>query len=177
MKSNVLIVALLATFSLMSCSPKDGPEDFPGGNFPNSLVNNNTVRIDTITPPNNPLGNLGTNPVTDTLAYYGYLDLAKMDDGTRYCVLVGLRDTVMHKYECSVPTGNIYILLNQTGQRFRYDDPIVSNLTVGEPLYIYGVLRQEKLKDGNYIWYLKMCGADKIDEPRHVEYPIECSYH
>lgn len=165
MKKTLFLLTVLVGLIATSCANPDAkPEDVI---IPNALIHNSNVRLDTITPPNLPLQPHGTNPLEDTLTYYGYLDLAKCIDGERYCALIGLRDTVA-PYSHSgdtvcIPTGNVYLLRNKQNKMFRYDDPLVGELCVGEQIYVRGVLTKEPIECG-VLLYLRVCEIIKKEQ-------------
>lgn len=136
---------------MASCSAKDWPNITPGDDigfeYPNHVV------YDTITPPNNPLTPGHTDPVQDTLFYVGVLDMEYNEHGGKYCaVLRGMRDANAAHPEYDiywVPSGNIYYLLDHDLTTFRFDNPLLQDIPVGnEILYVGGVLQKEPLSYG-----------------------------
>lgn len=127
-------VLLSLLFAACSANTPTGP----GGGIDD--YTHNLVRsvsgLDTITPPINPLHPVGP-AVADLDCFHGYLDCARYVDNKRYCALIGLTRSVQ----------NVYFLKDSTNAFFRYDSPLVAGLSVGQVLYVRGVLEEQKHDD------------------------------
>jgi len=135
------------TLGLASCVKGDDPD------LPDNTAFELAGRVDTITPPNNPL--VPRNPddidiFADTLYYVGVLDLDFFNygkacgttTGEYFAVLRGAtRCDYLDNTYCWRPTGNVYFLLDGEGNNLRYDSPLLHDVPVySEIIYVRGLL-------------------------------------
>ena len=156
----ILILALPLLFAACKAQQPDTPwprPDYYGwGIYPGSLQMNHT-RLDTVTPPSNPLHPMPSE-VAELPTYYGYLDCARYVDNKRYCALIGMGEG-----------RNVYYLTDDMWKPIRYDSPLLAGCHVGEILYVRGYLTTDKSES---VLLLMTLDVERTDSILPAEYAL-----